>query len=551
MTSRPEKRWRHLSPLFLLPTLLILYFVFALGLRALGEQGLETLNSVREASKSLRQGQDWATLLESPHAGVELLAGLLVHILPDHLAVWTLNYLSLFGVIVTSGAVWALTRRLGCRTSAWAATILFATVPLISASATAVSTTALVLPFFGWFVYLSTATRQPLWSVIVQVGLAAILLLSWAPVVLWMALLVVIELVYRAKNEDTSGPVYSGLLPPSQLPIHLLLVPVLGILAATLIHPGFWEDVLGGWLATWGAVVDSRAPQVLYQAEIYPPHRLPLSSGLAFFTMTVPAVTVVAFILGLPGPGWPGAPRLSEEGREDGPVRADRDWRRHRAVWVWTLVMLAMLPWLLRSPSYGKVETVAMASPLLAAFAGLGLSRALRILLEVGKVRGMSPVDDTLMVTFLGLIIMGAPIAEGIARHPHHGTYYNVFAGGLTGASQRGHAIYTSSGLPLPLLESVFETGCPPSPTACRLHMGRWEPYLDEYVQMGVIPKERLTQNFEEATLSLRRPRDFSPRRPESAQGSVATTSPGFQAIPIESGGVVLYLLEVRSDHSH
>lgn len=566
MTTPPSKAtaWTSAAGIAAMASPIILavvFYLFVLGFRGLGERGLATLEAARLGAEALRGSESLAGLLESPHPAPELLASLIIYLTPEGAAVPTLGWLSLAGILIAGAGVWKFARRLGTVTSAWTATILFGTIPVIIAAATSVSTAAIVLPAWTWLLYFSCRRRQTWWTILIQALLAAILLLSWAPVLLWMALLIVLALVYNPSPASGSAPHPASMYAPASLPVHVLLVPALAFVLATGIHPGFWTDLIGGWTATLGAVLESPAEEVLFRGNVYPPHRLPILSGIIYLWIQLPAVTIIAMLIGafvIPFGHWMRGRRQESSAEENndrsndehapGSARLEQPHSSEHRALLWTLALLALLPWMLRSPSYGRVEMIAMAAPIISVFAGLGLCHALRILLEAGRVRDLSPFANAIGVGVATLVILGAPVVESVNMHPHHSAYYNAFVGRLPGAIDRGYPMHGTRGLPLSTVHSAFAMGCTDDPGPCRFYIGEWAPYLEEYVRMGAVDGARLTTNIDEAAMALRRAPDFTPRRQDTAQRAMTTTRQGFRPLPLTEGGIPLFILEVRRE---
>ncbi|MFU8804866.1 MAG: hypothetical protein ACNA8W_13710, partial [Bradymonadaceae bacterium] len=160
--------------------------------------------------------------------------------------------------------------------------------------------------------------------------------------------------------------------------------------------------------------------------------------------------------------------------------------------------------------------------------------------------RDFTPAHNTILVGIAALIGLGAPIIETATIHPHQGSYYNAFAGRLPGAIERGYPMHPTPGLSLATVETSLEQGCEDRPAPCRLFVGEWEAWLNEYVAVGQLDGARLTETIDEADLVLRRVAEFAPRKEDTAKRAVSTTTIGFKPQLLQGASVPSFILEIR-----
>ncbi|MBA2663741.1 MAG: hypothetical protein H0U74_15750 [Bradymonadaceae bacterium] len=500
----------------------VVYFFAVLGFGGLTSDSVAMLEQARQVASTL-SGGGWAALLASPHAGAELVAGLVSYAFAASDTFW-LWILSAMAIVASVPAVYRIGARFHGQSAAVVASVVFATSAPIVAAATSISTSALCV--FAWCWLLDLTTAQPRWyKMLIAAALSAFLLLSWAPVFLWMVLWLVVTVSLSGRAELAPLALQErGMMRPAAIDIGVVLVPAIALLLASVVHPGMWSGLIAGWQAVLGSVIEARPAALLFRGEMYPPARPPIDTGLTFILTRFSLVAVAAALLGLVFAA------LSQH-------LGQRPPKKLYSGLALAVVLLALLPWMLRSTHYGRVDTLAMVAPIIAIFAGYGVAR----LIELARAMlGILPGQraDIAIKAAVALLAITPLCVESALAHPHHGSYYNGLVGGLAGAADHGYPLDHDGLVPAKLLNALnTHAGSQP------IWAGELAPYLRELATMRNERPLNYASTIGDGQVFVRRYQDFSPRDPTSA--SRATASGGeFDTLQLGPAGVFLFAID-------
>ncbi|MEM1347153.1 MAG: hypothetical protein AAGI01_01260, partial [Myxococcota bacterium] len=257
--------------LFALGALIAAPWAMHLG-HALGSRDADRLIALGEATPSA----------STPHPLPDLLGAVAVSVAPlDAVAaLWSLHVV--FG-LASVALVYALAKRVTDDVGAMLAAALFGTsIPLLAqlggtGPGTIITTLLLATCAYGTHPRLTLARTITMWLI------AAALLASYPPMLLWSAALLLVHRS-RAGGRQTS-------------PLGLVLAPVLTPILATWMHPALRRSPLEGWGAYMSATfLESSPPRVYLGTPIT--GRLPWWSGVLDMVTTLPAALVLAALAG-------------------------------------------------------------------------------------------------------------------------------------------------------------------------------------------------------------------------------------------------------------
>jgi hypothetical protein len=218
------------------------------------------------------------------------------------------------------------------------------------------------------------------------------------------------------------------------------------------------------------------ADPFLFGGEVWGIKRLPWYGGAATLLMTMPPTWLLLALVGWRGGALyerlmrvrglgvlrylPFAPhRLPDEAdSHHGPGSAPVEQRGQllrlaRGM----LIFFLVLPMLLRSPSFGGVDLVALAVPWLLVYAASGLARLAPVLVDLIPARGGMGwhwLRAGVATAFAWLMVAPAAL-ESVRYHPLYEAYASWMVGGPQGARALGVSRYARGPLPTALLEEV------------------------------------------------------------------------------------------------
>jgi hypothetical protein len=535
MKSLSKKSYLNKLRPFLLVAGGFFFYTVVLGLRGTSAAGVELIGRMRALNTALINDQlseKGADLLASPHVFVDVLGIPLATIFDNE--VMGFGLISALAVSLALPAIWRMTAAVSGGVGAALATGLFLGMPIVAGAATAAGPAAIVLVMWCWLLRLSTLSRYTWWTTLVLVLLAAALVLSWAPVLVWLPAWLVATIAaqglrnhasrnhasrnhasrnHASRNhalqnqhlhKQTADTDARGMIGPTSVPLALVLATVgivflpsiffvaLGFEPSSL--PGAWEIFLNNSLvADWSPV--------LFGGEVFATQRPPLTTGLVWTAFEFPPEVVVGAVAALL---LPATRRLGIFAAA--PPRA-QNFEFPRALSMLTLIFLLGLPWALRTRDVGGVPTLLLASPILAILAGNVFATLVRVALTALERRDIVlRTRRAVLVGLLGLFLLPGLITT-VLIHPFEESYYNLFAGSIAGAMRAGHPATRGNVLPIDIAQSV--AGYAGTQT---FYAGPWLPQFQAYVREGYL--EPLNSSDDPATAET----SFHERKPDSAR---------------------------------
>jgi hypothetical protein len=479
----------------------LVFYAVVLGLRGTGSAGVELMARLRAVNTAL-MNEKAADLLSSPHVFIDMLAIPLAAIFDNE--VMGFGLISALAVGLTLPAIWRMAAAVSGGLGAALATGLFLGLPIVAGVATAAGPAAIVLLMWCWLLRLSTLSRYNWWTTLALVLLAAAMVLSWAPALIWVPAWLIAVIAARGIYKPTVDPEARGMIGQTRVPLALVLAAV-GVVALPSVFfiaigfdagslPSAWEAFLtNALLADW--------PPVLFAGEVFATQRPPLTTGLVWTAFEFPPEVVIGAVAAV----------LLPATRRFG-IFVERPPRAHgfelpRTMSVLTLVFLLGLPWALRTRDVGGVPILLMAAPILAILAGNLFATLVRVALAELEARAVALRSRrAVLVGLLGLFLLPGLVST-VLIHPFQESYYNLFAGSVDGAIRAGHPATRGDVLPIDTASSVAERAGSRS-----LHAGPWRPHFDAYVREGYLDPLNLSDNPVEAQTS------FHARKPDSAK---------------------------------
>lgn len=515
------REWRDLLVPALLTGLATLLYAL-LGFRGFGPPTADALATGREIAKNVPSLAP--DILATPHPLFDLLVspvGALLSAVPAMIPT-----LSVTLVAASLPAVWGIGRKLGGTSTAICATAIFALLPETVGAATALLPATVFIVLWCWFLRLLVVERHRWWSTLLLWLLGGALTLMWPMFLAWGAVWLYVELRDAAASpDDPSAPALPGEVPHSTMPIAILLAPLGVLVAATLLHPGFWSGPVDGWRQFLKHAVTWTGPTFSYGSAVSEHSRPPLWTGVQLGWWMLPALAAAGTLA-----GW-----LSIFGR---PTSDHRTGRLSAAMCLWGLPFALLLPWIHRGVTYGELSFLHVLLPIAALTTGLALS------LGYDACRKFAPaaLGDTAARIAAGLVIAAVFVATGLlttASHPNEGSYYNKLPGGFTSAVDTGLPVTRDDVYPLQALQlAQRKIG------RAALHTAGEDDLVDAYRRTGLLPGIRSTDDPTAADARLRRLTSFSPADDLSNNpGTLLEVGPETTPL-LRIDGVPIYWLE-------
>lgn len=467
------------------PLLLIvggfLFYVVVLGLRGTGSAGLSLMEGLRAANQSMMNDQP-VELLSSPHPFVDLLAIPLAAVFDNE--VFGFALVSAIAVSLALPAVWRMAAAAAGGIGAAIATGLFLGLPIVAGAATAAGPAGIVLFLWCWLLRLSTLSEYRWWKTLLLALVAAALTLSWPPSLVWLVAWLVVVIAARGmqakqSEAETGDPAAHGMLGASEIPVALIIAPIAAVVLPTLLllALGLATEQLPGAIYNYlTASLLGEWPPVLLEGTTYAVERPPISTGAIWTAFEFPPEVVLGAVAALLLPATERFGIFVES-----PTKTE-GLAHPRSFTVLTLIFVLGLPWALRTRGSGGIETLLMATPVLAILAGSILAAFTRLVLEQLEGRELSArTRNAILVGLFGLFLVPG-LMSTVLYHPFHGSYYNLFAGSPQGAIESGHPASRDDVLPLDVATSVAE-----QVGARSLHAGKWRAHFEAYIANGYL----------------------------------------------------------------
>ena len=423
-----------------------------IGFRGFGDPGLAWLDRSQNGLQHLLQSPPEPTLL------IDLFAAGLSR-LPLAQG-WILVGLTFLASALTTGLLFQLGRQLNGVLTGWIAVFFALTAAPYMGIFTSADPTALAIPLVAALI-LAWFSDLPPW---IRGGLCGLLLALTALSTPFAALLILVFLLVIAARR-------------SEISLDHLLAPLLAS-ALLLAALSLWGPPLAVLHHLWLSPLSQSPDLLLFRGQIYPPRRPPLYFGAAWILEQLPIVTAIVLLLSLFL-----APKFLK-GKE-----------RHQAI---TLSFIALLLMLL--PVF------------------LRTSRPLGLHFEALFLLASLPLGAVITVHFLGYcmgpdapalrlrrfaIAVFVVIATGILLESRSSLAYpesqrSPLTARLLGWSVTSDLPQREPFLPLEVVRLSLE------PSQALLYLHPWEDHLHAYAQMGLISANRLTDDPENATTSIR-----------------------------------------------
>jgi hypothetical protein len=498
-----------------LSVLAIVFYGVVLGWRGVAESGVAWVDLIAAANQAALSDKPWS--VATPHPGLDLL-GIPLLAIGEGARLEVLGWVSIVCTGLTVPAVWMLGHRLGREWGAIAACVLFLGLPAVTGAATTTSPAAVVLLLWTWFFALSTSPDLG-WRGWLVVGLlAALLAVSWLPILLWLVIWLVLRILHGATDADHESQ-SPGMIPGAALSPGVLTTVLAGVAALLFVVQLGAGDLARGFdtMVRQGLLPQTEA--IVFAGETYARSRPPLVAGAVWWLIQTPGVFVILALVGFVGGTRWGRERLDalipshvEQGFPLGLVPL-------ALVWLWGM------PWLLRARTFGGVDPVLLSQPIMAALAGAALTWIIAGLVE--RLRdAWSARALAVAAAILGAVAFLPGLVNSARLHPLQSAHYNAFIGGTEGAIDAGFPAFVDDTLPLKVAERLAE-----SAGAQPVDAGGYEPHLSALVRDRIVSPIALVEQNQQPALMLRAITPNAPAPPRSP----------FKRIKWSAGGTVVF----------
>lgn len=470
------------------PTLFAIGLVYLLGLigfRGVDRAGVELLDRVRTANDHLMEGAI-GELFASPHPLVDVLGIPLAAL--GSLELWGFGIVASIAVALCLPAVWKMARAVSGRLGAIFAVGFFLGMPAVTAAATTVGESAIVLVLWCWLLRFSVRSHHTRLSTALLVGLAVALTLSWAPALLWLVVWLVVYIAARGFSHPEKRVDAEGLIDPTTIPLPLILAPLAAVVVPSLLFLVADGDIGAGWTRFLEHAFFGDWAVIEYGGEVFEEGRPSLLIGVSWLAFETPPVVLVTAMAALILPATERFGLFVER-----PDRT-RDFEFPRSLCVATLIFLLLLPWALRTRSIGGVQTLLLAAPILAILAGALAATIVRSVADYVEAHDFSaPIRHTTLGLLTGLLL--APgLVETVLVHPYEGSYYNLFSNSIAGAVDHGHPPIRDDALPRSVAREAADRAGDRA-----LYTDRWRDHFETYLHTDHLTLTHLAESPDEA----------------------------------------------------
>ncbi len=373
-----------------------------------------------------------------------------------------------------------------------------------------------------WLLRLSTLSRYRWWSTLLLSLLAGALALSWAPSLIWVAAWLIVVIAARGLWTQGEDPEARGMIGPTAIPFALVLAPIAAVVLPTVFFLAIGiptDGVASAWHTYLMNSLAADWPPILFEGTLYNVERPPLTTGAVWAAIEFPPEVVLGAVAALILPATERFGIFVER------PASTEGFELPRSFSILTLVFVLGLPWALRTREIGSVPILLMAAPVLALLAGSILATLTRMVIEQLEDREVGPKGRrAALVGLLGFFLLPGLVSTVIV-HPFHGSYYNLFAGGLDGAVESGHPASRDDVLPIEVAKSVAARA-----GAKNLYAGKWRRHFEAYVSAGYLEPLNLadTPNDWEVRFHVR---EAEPKKLEAEPAKRVTWGPRDAAV--------------------